>query len=243
MNSNIFLLIYFEITKLSGINKISVFKLLYTLEYRGFVEKGTHSKYRLGKRLFSSAQAATSRQNLLDVANPFITNLWANTQQSVTLCTLNPSGRLVFLTAKLEKNQTTVTARTGADFEVHTNSAGKVLLANSHPDIQEIILDSISYTKKTEHTITDKKTLKEQLNHYRGQSIVLCIEESLHGYGDISSPIFDSSGNCIACVNLVFNLNQSEEKKNFFMQQLYNATRQISLKMGYQSSFSNLNSL
>lgn len=224
-----------EITKLSGFNKTSVFKMLYTLEYRGFVKKLPNSKYCLGNKLHTFASTASNRQNLLDIAKPYITNLWANTQQSLTLCTLNSTGRVVFLAVKVEKNQDVVTGRTGADIECYTNSAGKVLLANAHQDIQDAILNSLQLQSITPNTITDIITLKEQLNEYRGKSIVMCMEESLIGYGDIASPIYDENGNCVACLNLVFNKNIEEEKLHFYMQQLFNATKNISTKMGFHS--------
>ncbi len=83
-----------ELTRLTGYNKTSVFKMLYTLEHQGFVKKRDKTHYQLGDKLNSYAAVAANRQKLIDHAEGVVLRLWANVQQSVILCSLSPAANI-----------------------------------------------------------------------------------------------------------------------------------------------------
>ena len=222
-----------ELQDITGFDKTSLFKMLYTLQYRGFIQKSTNAKYRLGGRLASYGHAAASRQNLLDVAKPCILKLWGSTQQTVLLGVLGATGKVVITSIKLEKDQDTFRGRTGGEMFAHSCAMGKLLLANLNPDVQHSLLQSLDMPLQTETTITDAEMLLVQLQSLRGKQIVAASDEHQIGHSDIAAPIYDSEGTCIASLSIAFRTDTPEEQVDFYKRQLRNAAVQLSTHMGY----------
>lgn len=223
-----------EITDITGFDKTSVFKMLYTLEYRGFVQRAPHSKYKLGRKLSSYAHIASIRQNILDVAQSYMLKLWANTQQTILLCVLNATGKVVIMATKLEKDQDSIRGRIGAEMDAYSCSAGKMALANLPIDVQKSMLKSIELIPHTENTVKDIASLVEQLQELRGKLSVSTCDEHQIGHADMASPIYDHEGNCIACISIVSSPETIKKNHHFYKQQLQNASIQLSTQMGYQ---------
>lgn len=223
-----------EITLITGFDKTSTFKMLYTLQHRGFIEKTGNAKYRLSKRLSAYAETAATRQNITDAAKPYIFQLWASTQQTATLSVLNPSGKVVLAGIKLEKGHGSITGRVGAEMDAYTHASGKVLLANLPMDVQYRMVCSLKLVPHTPKTITDPQVLLSQLQEMRGESVIVSSEEHWVGHTDMAAPIFDSTGSCIACLGVVFPTEASDSSHlPFYKQQLQNAAFQLSTQMGY----------
>lgn len=223
-----------ELTAITGFDKTSAFKMLYTLQHRGFIEKTGNAKYHLSSRLSSYAETAATRQSITDAAKPFIFQLWASTQQTVTLSVLNSSGRVVIVGIKLEKDRGSIAGRVGAEMDAHTNASGKVLLANLPPDVQSRMVHSIKLKPRTPKTITAPHQLMKLLEEIRGESVVFSTEENWVGHSDMAAPIFDRTGSCIATLGIVFQTAQLDMGRlPFYKQQLQNAAYQLSTQMGY----------
>lgn len=223
-----------ELTDITGLDKTSIFKMLYTLQYRGFIEKKDHAKYKLGRKLSSYAGTAATRQSLIDAAQPYIFRLWANTQQTVTLSVLSANGKVIIMGIKIEKGQNSIHGRIGAEMESYTSATGKVLLANLDPDIQEKMLRTLRLTPYTPKTITDPEALRRQLIRLRGEAVVDAFDENRLGHSDVAAPIYDYDGSCIAALALVFHTEMRQDHLPFYRQQVQNAAVQLSIRMGYR---------
>ncbi len=223
-----------ELTQITGFDKTSTFKMLYTLQHRGFIEKTGNARYKLSKRLSAYAETAATRQNITDAARPHIFQLWAATQQTATLSLLNSSGRVVLAGIKLEKDHGSIVGRIGAEMDAYTHAAGKVLLANLPVDVQPRIIQSLKLVPHTPKTITDPDVLVALLQELRGEIVVISSEENWSGHTDMAAPIFDSTGSCIASLGIVFPTEVlSSSHLPFYKQQLQNAAFQLSTQMGY----------
>lgn len=177
-----------ELTQITGFDKTSTFKMLYTLQHRGFIEKTGNARYKLSKRLSAYAEAAETRQNITDAARPYIFQLWAATQQTATLSLLNSSGRVVLAGIKLEKDHGSIVGRIGAEMDAYTHAAGKVLLANLPVDVQPRIIQSLALVPHTPKTITDPDVLVALLQELRGEIVVISSEENWSGHTDMAAP-------------------------------------------------------
>lgn len=223
-----------ELTLITGFDKTSTFKMLYTLQHRGFIEKTGNAKYKLSKRLSAYAETAATRQNITDAAKPYIFQLWASTQQTATLSVLNSSGKVVLAGIKLEKGHGSIVGRVGAEMDSYTHASGKVLLANLPTDVQTRMVYSLRLIPHTQKTITDPELLLSRLQEIRGEGVVLSSDEHWIGHTDMAAPIFDSTGSCIACLGIVFPTEGlASNHLPFYKQQLQNAAFQLSTKMGY----------
>lgn len=209
-----------DIAKLTNMNKSSIYKMLYTLEYRNFVKKNKNATYQLGERLSNYASTAYERQNLLDIADKYIWKLWGKTQQAITLCTLNAYGKVVFIAIKLGVHTSTINGRIGAEMDWYTNSAGKLLLSHSNTETQKKIINSTVFKRHTDKTVIDMKILNQQLLEYKHKDILITFEENRINHGDIASPIYDHEGNCIACLGMVYEVDQSMNNLKYYQEQI-----------------------
>lgn len=220
-----------EISDIVGLNRTTTYKMLYTLERREFITKNKR-KYSLGNKMQQYGAIAKKRQDLSKTSYPHMLKLWINTNQTVCLCVLNTSGKVVFVSAKLKSSGTT-SGRIGGEMEWYTNSAGKVLLAHSPVDVQKAILSNTIYKKFIENTITDVNELQEQLNSYRRELVVTTQQENNNSHSDIAAPIFNDEGTCIGCIMIVLELSTIDSDLKYYQRQVKNTAIQISKEMGY----------
>lgn len=216
-----------DISKLTNMNKSTIYKMLYTLEYRNFVKKNKNATYQLGERLSNYASTAYERQNLLDIADKYIWKLWGKTQQAITLCTLNAYGKVVFVAIKLGVHTSTINGRIGAEMDWYTNSAGKLLLSHSNTETQNHIMNTTIFKKFTDKTIIDMNILNQQLHQYKNNDILITFEENRINHGDIASPVYDNEGNCIACLGMVFEIDHSINKLKYYQEQVQIAAQEL----------------
>lgn len=222
-----------ELTKLTGYNKTSVFKMLYTLEYRGFVKKTDKTHYQLGDKLNIYAEVAANRQKLIDLSEGVVIRLWANTQQSVILCSLSATGKMVIMSLKQSNTAGSVVGRIGAEMDWYTNSAGKILLSHQPKSMQEKIFRSTEFKKHSEKTIVDLDLIKKQLQEIKGNNVVSVQDENMLRHGDIAAPVFNHEGRCIASLGIVYEIDKSAQNEEYYKQQVRNAAFELSVKMGY----------
>lgn len=132
-----------EIGRLLELDKSTVFKLLYTLEQRDYVLKTESAKYCLGYKFKNYGNIVSERQNLVDVAKPFMHALYEQLHETVCLAELNTNGKAI-VTALMEGDTPKhVRSRVGYEMGSYDNANGKLLLANLSDHMQHEILSRI----------------------------------------------------------------------------------------------------
>lgn len=121
-----------QISQLSNrlqMNKSSIFRLLATLELRGYVQRVEGSKkYRLGLTAYETAQKFLSRMTLLRKARPVMERLARQCDEAVYLV-LRHGDEALFLDMIDSGQQVKLVTMVGRRFPLASMSAGKVLLA------------------------------------------------------------------------------------------------------------------
>jgi len=80
-----------------------------------------------------------------------------------------------------------------ADF-LHFSSTGKAVLAHLEDDRVERILEEHGLPGRTDHTITDRSTLYDELDLIRERGYAVNDEEEIPGIRAVGAPILDSDG-------------------------------------------------
>ena len=78
-----------ELTHLSGMDKASVFRSLYTLEKNGYVQKLPEARYRLGMKFLYYGNLVAAQQDIVTAARPALQNLTLRCKLAVHLSCLN----------------------------------------------------------------------------------------------------------------------------------------------------------
>ena len=228
-----------EIAELLHLDVSSAFKMLYTLNHRGYVFKDEHNRYHLGNKLAPVRQIAVVRHHIAEVARPYILHLWARTQKTVLLGTLGNDRQLSIVSIRAEKNQSSIVGRPGARMNLHTTGLGKVLLAFQPEDVRNSVLAGYTLIERTAYTITDPDEFGACLETCREQKWAAAYEENHLGHCDLAVPLFDYTGSCVAAIAIVTDAESMEENQPLYLKYLQNAGHAVSDQLGYDTFLSN----
>jgi DNA-binding IclR family transcriptional regulator len=224
-----------EICRGCNLDKTSVFKILYTLERKNYVFKTANSKYRLGIKFMNYGDLVAQRQDLTEIAMPYMQMLCQRIEESVYLGSLNTIGRVIILHKEKPNRSGSSDTRIGYELDAYTNSLGKALLAYLHAPILQGIVEQYHFRPRTPFTIASAEMLYAALDKIREQGYAEDADEQSVGYSSVSAPIFNAARQCVAGINIVCATEVFLEKREDFVAELLPITQEISRKMGYLS--------
>ena len=223
-----------EISRITGYDKSSVYKMLYTMQHRGYVIKTDDARYALSSKLSANGSQAIARQNVVDVAAPHIRRLRDKSGETVLLGVLNMNGKVIFTYKEEGTQEDSIRTRTAYEIDSYTNAAGKLLLAHLEKPLQESILNGIRIFPLTPYTVPDQAALLSQLEALRDAGYAEQYDENYYGHADLASLIRDESGRCIASVSIACSTDKLKEKRDEFLPLLLETASRISGGMGYR---------
>jgi DNA-binding IclR family transcriptional regulator len=183
-----------QLAKILNLHKNNVFRILATLESRGYVEQNPRTgNYRLGLRSFEVGQAYLRHTNLLSVAHPVMEALTGELRENAYLAVLR--GDYVFYLDEVIADQTIqVVSRLGTRVSPHCTATGKVFLAFIDRDQSEAIIKHLDMERMTPNTITDRSSLVKELKAIAETGFAVDKEEWTLGLKCVAAPIFDYYG-------------------------------------------------
>jgi len=190
-----------ELANLSGNTKSLVFRLIYTLEQRGYVVKDPASRtYTLGHRAVVLASGAQGQSMLVQVASPLMDELAAKCPENINLLVRDKTSSLC-VALRESPLPLRLYAQVGRRGPLHVGGAPKVLLAYAPDDVREAVLNG-PLPVHTPATITDPKRLAAVLDTIRQTGF----NES-HGDLDadafsFASPVFARDGSVAAALSI-----------------------------------------
>lgn len=177
-----------ELADALGFSKSTVHRHLSTLVTCGYVIK-TKKGYRLGLQFMQLAEGGKDHYaKLFQVAKPEIEEFAEETGETAKLW-VEEQGRCVLIYITRGESSVMTDIRVGKRLEIHTTAAGKALLAQMPAERAESIIDRYELTEHTEHTITDKGALLEQLDTIREHGYAFDHEERIEGTRCVAVPI------------------------------------------------------
>ena len=183
-----------QLSKILKLHKNNVFRILATLENRGYIEQNPRTEnYRLGLKAFEAGQAYLRHVSLLSVANPEMVQLSDNLKENSYLAVLR--GDYVFYLDEIIADQTIqVVSRLGTRVSPHCTATGKVFLAYSEKDQAELILKHLKLEKMTPNTLVDIDHLSKVVQKVKSSGYAVDMEEWTLGLRCVAAPILDYYG-------------------------------------------------
>ncbi len=196
-----------EIAAKLGYYKSTVYRVLATLEGRGFVQQNELTgKYWLGFRLYALGMLANRFMGLRDLVRPWLRELGERYQETVHLAVLNDNrenGAEIIVIDKIEtKHRLSLTPPVGSSSPAHCSGVGKVLLAHADRSWLYQVLGQAPLAKFTENTITDPRVLEDELARIRRAGYALDNEEIEVGLRCVAAPIYGPSGPVMAAISI-----------------------------------------
>jgi DNA-binding IclR family transcriptional regulator len=193
------------ITELANVTlegKSSVFQKVKMLEQLEYIEQDKYTKkYVLTTRLLEMVNASLRGYYERTSIHKYLRLIAEKTGECTYFGLKNRRNRVVYVDRYASENAMTVYTNIGDTPLPHCTAHGKALLAFLTVDeIEETINDGLR--KFTEKTITDKKTLFEELRKIRERGYAFDDEERVLGVRCVAAPVFSSRGEVIGAIGI-----------------------------------------
>ena len=195
-----------ELSRRLELHKNNVFRLLATLEQRGYIEQSPHSeRYRLGIRSLELGQSYARSNRMLRRARQILENLASEAHESAHLAVLREL-EVVHLDGELADQMGLAGLRIGRRLPAHCSALGKVLLGCSAEAIRESydrdVIGESELARRTRETIVDRHKFFEHLRTVAVQGFAIDVEECEVGMCCAAAPVFDATGQVVAALSV-----------------------------------------
>ncbi|TJY44115.1 IclR family transcriptional regulator [Cohnella pontilimi] len=223
-----------ELSAASGINKSTTFRILRTLQRRGFVSQLPDGKYEVRVETFQFIlDRLSGRINLQRIARGELERLASNVNETVTISILT-NGQVQCMDKVDSTAAVHVTHLLGRLSPLHAGSSGKAILAFMEPKEREKHLNAQPLKAYTEHTITDRDVLEKELAITRTKGYSESHEELDPGVSAVAAPCFDRFGRVIGSITILgFSQEFTEEANIRYGEAVKQVAAQISSLLGY----------
>jgi DNA-binding IclR family transcriptional regulator len=224
-----------ELSKRLKLHKNNVFRLLATLESRGYIEQNRVTEnYRLGLKTLQLGQTFIRQMGLLRQARPVLEWLVEQCNETSYVAILKDL-HIVYLDV-VETNLTVrVVPRVGARLPAYCTAAGKIQLAYMTDEELDNYFPTRELKGFTANTITDKETLKKHLQVVAEQGYAIDNEELDIGVRCVGAPIRDYTRRIVGAVSISGpSMRFSDERlEKELIPLVIKAGEEISTKLGF----------
>jgi DNA-binding IclR family transcriptional regulator len=224
-----------ELSRRLKLHKNNVFRLLATLETRGYVEQDKESgNYRLGIKTFEVSTVFLHHLGLVRQARPVLDQLAQATGEAAYLGVLE--GPSVVCVDMVDTTQPVrVVSHLGHRLAAHATALGKVQLAFRSPEEREEMWKREPPASVTGRTLADPAGLVEELGRVVEREWALEDEELEPGVRGLAAPIRDYARRVVGAVGLrgpAFRLSL-ERLEMELAPRVRTAARDVSKRLGF----------
>jgi len=191
-----------ELSKRLKLHKNNVFRLLATLESRGYIEQNKATEnYRLGLKALELGQTFIRQMGLLRQAKPILERMVEQSNET-SYVVIYKDYHVVYLDV-VETNLTVrVVSRVGSRLPAYCTAAGKVHLAFMTDEELDELLPQIDYVQHTSTTISNPEAMRKELKQVREQGYAFDDEEHEPGIICVAVPIRSSGGAVLGALSV-----------------------------------------
>ncbi|MEF3254759.1 MAG: IclR family transcriptional regulator [Deferribacterales bacterium] len=225
-----------ELSKILGLHKNNVFRLLATLEARGYIEQNKDTEnYRLGIEIFDLGQKYLHKLGLLKLARPFMEKIVAEVNESVYIGILK-DGAVVYLDIVEAIQTIKIVSRVGKDVPAYCTAIGKILLAYASEEELNKMYMGARLKRYTDKTITSLPELKKHLKTVAELDYAIDDEEFEESVRNVGVPIKNYEGVAVAAISVTGPVCRMTPQKinEVVLPILKKYSREISKRLGYQ---------
>src|SRR2546426_7274813 len=179
-----------ELSKRLKLHKNNVFRLLATLESRGYIEQNRATEnYRLGIRCLQLGQSYVQHMGLLRQAHPIMADLVRQVRETTYLAVLRRTAVVPVEVIEADR-PVRIVSQLGEALPLHCTAAGKAYLAfESEDEVRALLPDALP--RLTERTIVDRQALLQQLRTVAASGYAVDLGEHLEDVRAVAAPVRD----------------------------------------------------
>jgi DNA-binding IclR family transcriptional regulator len=224
-----------ELSKRLKLHKNNVFRLLATLESRGYIEQNKATEnYRLGLKALELGQTFIKQMGLLRQAKPILEKMVADCNETCYVAIFK-EGHIVYLDMVETDMTVRVVSRVGSRLPSYCTAAGKVHLAFMSEDEINEILPEDTFQSYTDTTVTTRKALREELQQVAELGYAIDNEELDLGVHCVAAPIRDYTRRIVGSISISGPTMRLEHGRivNELVPLVLAAAEELSTRLGY----------
>jgi IclR family transcriptional regulator, KDG regulon repressor len=180
-----------DLSKRLKLHKNNVFRLLATLEARGYIEQNKATEnYRLGIKCLHLGRCYIEHMGLVRQARPILVELARKSRESAMVAVARRDGVVPLEAVEPEDRAVKLATPIGQTFPLHCTATGKAYLAFEPEEQLKTILPE-RLGRQTDKTITDRAELLEHLKTVAQQGYAIDIGECMEDVCCVAVPIRD----------------------------------------------------
>ena len=220
-----------EIEEVLELNKVTVHRLLATLENRGFVER-MGSSYVIGLKIVALSSMKLSNVELKTEASPYLRDLVNKLGLPVQMAILEDQDA-VFIDKIESINSFRMYSQIGKRIPVYACGVGKILLMQKSDEEIREKMDTIEFESFTSKTFKNVDELIEAVRSARKKGYAIDNEEHEEGIYCVAAPIYDYMGKVIAAISVGDTNKQFVKATNKQIELIKQTAKEISKRLGY----------
>jgi DNA-binding IclR family transcriptional regulator len=225
-----------ELSKRLALHKNNVFRLLATLEHRGYIEQNKQTEnYRLGPKTLQIGATFIEQRECRRQARPILETLMAASGETAVVAVLR-SSKVIYMDSVETDKTVRAVSRIGAMLPAHCTAVGKAQLAFLPAAELERLYPEQTLPPCTEKSIKSRDSLVADLRVALERGYAVENEECDLDVRSVAVPIRDFSKNIVAALGIVGpfgRLSDDRLEKAGVIKLLLDSGKALSSKMGF----------
>jgi IclR family acetate operon transcriptional repressor len=203
-----------DLTRTVELPKATVYRILATLERRGYLDRSHDSGYRLSAKIFDLQRQDSVEQTINRCAQPVIERLAAACKETVNVGVLN-AGEVVVINTVESPLGVRMASKIGNRRHVHTTALGKCFLAGMPDKEVSRLVRMKGLPRLTANTLVTKTALFSELARIRKLGYAIDDQENELDGRCIGAAVQSADGRVLAAVSIsgpVFRMDNARAK-------------------------------
>ncbi|MDR3703448.1 MAG: IclR family transcriptional regulator [Candidatus Sulfopaludibacter sp.] len=203
-----------ELSRQVELPKATVYRILTTLEGRGYLDRAPDGSYRMARKLFDLQRSESVEQILNRVAQPIMELVVDATKETVNLGILD-AGEVVVINTVESPQAVRMSSKIGNRRHLHSTALGKIFLAGLPEKEFLRLIRMKGLPRLTDQTLTGKPAVIEEINRVRKQGWAMDNQENEIEGRCIGAPILTPDGRVAAALSIsgpVFRMDVARAK-------------------------------
>ncbi|MFN3325703.1 MAG: IclR family transcriptional regulator [Bryobacteraceae bacterium] len=220
-----------EITQRTGISKSTVFRVLTTLTFLGYVIRDSGRNYSVSPTLAELAKDSAGIETIRRLAMPHMLELRNHYGETVNLGQLEQD-KVAYVEVVPSEYALRLHERPGATVYLHASALGKAILAFSDEEWARSLVEGRELQMLTRNTITDPNEFLAELKRVRERGYAFDRGEITLLATCVAAPILNGSGEAVAAISISGPTSRFNPKKDSpVIESLLKATAEISKQL------------
>lgn len=191
-----------EIVRELGVTRATAFRLAYTLEADGYLQRAPYSTaFQLGINLLSLGFEYLGSLDLVEVARPILEDLRDRADASAHLA-VQDGIEIVYVLKAPSRHRLRSNVTVGTRMPIHTTSIGHAMMFDSSPEELRKLFAGINMRERFAHAPADVDALYKELVEQRSLGYVAYRSRFVDGLHSVAAPVRDATGGIVAGLNV-----------------------------------------